>query len=507
MSRAPVPPPLPTAARPKKPAEAPSHAEFLLDQVRASLAQLHQTHALDAVTYRDVEGRLSRAVLKESPPSGERNGGMEVSEGDPEEVKLGKRNAWVRKTMVETDVLPNIVEAALNTVAGPFLSGASIDVIVELVSQSQKSIAEAVTDPKKQQVASTSAFVGLKEAHGGMTRGITAANTTLTEMKQKMEDKRLQAEAKKQEKKERKDLKRELKEERTAIKEQIAAGAGKGEPGRGVTREASNVYAVPAKDAEASCLACGRPMGQVDSKGLYDPAGAARTKGEKVTTVDVTSVSLGPSSSTVTTTFTALPDLRIASTLLISGGHVVDDRNLVIEHDDAKATPTQTVALGREQMASARTESMSSDTRSTSREKPDDRLDPASLNADGLESQNAPRETDKRGKISGREDRTRASSLSDHEAAQGSLQQQNHPIQASLADQNASTTAAAAAPPVPPIPARPSVRERNVSSSDRGDSSNPVRSTDDSGNAAADFGQVVDVTDKKRRGWKNRLLG
>lgn len=126
MSRAPAPPPLPAAPRPRKPADVPSHAEFLLDQVRASLAQLHQGQALDAVTYRDLESRLSRAVLRQPPLPTDIGAGTGSSEADSEEVQLGKRNAWVRKAMTETDVLPNIVETALSTVAGPFLSGTAV---------------------------------------------------------------------------------------------------------------------------------------------------------------------------------------------------------------------------------------------------------------------------------------------------------------------------------------------------------------------------------------------
>lgn len=335
-----------------------------------------------------------------------------------------------------------------------------------------------------------------------MTRGISAANTSLAEMKQRLEEKRLQGEAKKQEKKERKDIKRELKEERSAFRKQIAAGAGQDRLNRHLTRTVFPSSEAPTGDTDASCPACGKPMGQADSKAADGLAEAAGTAEEEPIAVDVTSASLEASRSTVTTTFTALPDLKIVSTLIISGGHEVAQRATPTDDSAITAMPTQTGGaklVEPKQMGIRFSE--------PSRVKGDARRDQPSLNTDIRGWQTTPLAIDRDDKISGGSDRSRDSSISDQEATQSGLWQLSHPRASNHADQPFDGTPRAAAAPVPPIPARPAVGERSVSDPDWNEASDHAPSLADPEDAVTGSGQVIDVTGKKRKGWKNRLLG
>lgn len=285
-----VPPPLPTAPRPQ---QLPSYAQFLLDQIRSSLQHLHTSGALDVITYRDVEYKLSRAVLREPQTStastSEPTGIYGEKASDSEEVKLGKRNAWMRKAIAETSLLPSLVEAALNIVGGPFLGGSQIDAIVELVTMSQNKIGEAVTNPRNQKAARSGAFVGLRGAGQGVSRGFAAANQSIEGAARRRGEER---ERKKKEKMESKELEEELKRERQEARARSTAVGS------------STTAAADRPGPSSQLLSSG------DDEDSLAQSGSA--------TANVAVTTLGNASSAAITTFQPFPGVVISSTIVAS---------------------------------------------------------------------------------------------------------------------------------------------------------------------------------------------
>lgn len=191
----------------------PSHAAFILAQVRSGLAHLRASGALDTAVFERVDGTLSRTVLQDHPQKEENS--ETVLLRDSSEDTLGKRNAWLRETLADTSLLPAIVEAALTIgVPSAFLGDTQKDAIVELVERSQKSIAQAVTDPKQQHRAQSGALSSAKGAQRGIQRGWHAAGSSLQDLAQKRQVAKQRSEEKRMKKEEEKELKQELKRER-----------------------------------------------------------------------------------------------------------------------------------------------------------------------------------------------------------------------------------------------------------------------------------------------------
>ncbi|CDR98747.1 hypothetical protein [Sporisorium scitamineum] len=129
VGTAPIPPPLPIARSAQPP---PTLVEFLLSQVRSTLRYLSEIGGFDPIE------------------------------------ELGKRNAWLRKTLTETSILPTTVETALSLTTGPLLSDGQKQAIVQLVEYSQKGVANKLTDPGLQKRTLT----GAKTAQSSTSRAM-----------------------------------------------------------------------------------------------------------------------------------------------------------------------------------------------------------------------------------------------------------------------------------------------------------------------------------------------
>ncbi|CAO1612687.1 unnamed protein product [Parajaminaea phylloscopi] len=427
------------------------HARFLLEQTRASLKHLHATQALDAVTYRDVDERLSRAVLRErAEVTTDGSVGLFGEESqDIEEVKLGKRNAWLRKAFAETSLLPTLVETALTTVAGPFLGDVQIEAIVDLVEMSQASIGERLTDPTFQRNTSNAAFAGLRDAGVGVNRSMAAVNASLSSLQQSRAEKRVRARA---QKKERDAMKAELKQERAAMRRRLSdppADLAPQKPGFAQTKQANTGGVGAVSDAE--------PEGSGDTPWL------PRYSKTFVPWDGVT----------VTTTIAAAPRSRRSVQFAEKGAHSVDT-----DCNASEAGPSRsTCSLGESHspvLGVAVAHSLPSEPPAVT----DFGAAPASR---GGQSLCHPTGT-----------------------AAGAIPQRVPPGESCQPR-----------PPLMPPPqhhSRPAVGDRRLSNSERAElpiaTSEADRPLDvgpaDSGSADD---KVTDVTDIKRKGWKSRLLG
>lgn len=208
-----------STGRPAPPAP-PSHAAFILSQVRTGLAHLRATTALDRTTFNQVDDLLTKAVLQNRTQHGD----GQLRGAETEEERLGKRNAWLREALSETSLLPTLVETAMSiAVPSPLMSDMQREAVVQLVERSQKSIAEAITNPKMQKRATGGAFSSAKGAHSGIVRGFNVAGQSWQEMSQRRQEAKQRSEQKKAERKEKQALKKELKQERDAITRQRQA--------------------------------------------------------------------------------------------------------------------------------------------------------------------------------------------------------------------------------------------------------------------------------------------
>lgn len=194
----------------------PSHAGYILGQVRSGLAHLRATGALDVATYDRVDGTLTGAVLREEEPPASTTSPRDAAVAD--EDTLGKRNAWLRDTLTETALLPSLVETALSIgVPSALLGDTQRDAIVELVERSQKTIAKVVTDPKHQRRAQSVPFYSAKTSYMGLRKGWQAAGQGLQDMAARRQEAKLRADERRAGREEEKDLQRELKQEREAV--------------------------------------------------------------------------------------------------------------------------------------------------------------------------------------------------------------------------------------------------------------------------------------------------
>lgn len=253
--------------------------------------------------------RLSRAVLRE--PAVDTLTRVDPADTEVEAISLGKRNAWMRKAMSETDLLPNVVETALGLVGGPFLGDTQISAIVQLVEMSQKNIAEAVTNPRTQRAASTSAFTGFKEAYSGVKGGVVLANERLAAKRKEDKEK---SGRKKEEKRRQRELKRELKREREEARDRVVGG------GAG-TREEGNSSSSDSNDDEHDEQDLPSPprphIGPTHTLTPNTDADASDPQ------ASVAFAQVGTSSTSATTMFAPWPGIVISSTIVASPMAVV----------------------------------------------------------------------------------------------------------------------------------------------------------------------------------------
>ncbi|PWN29933.1 hypothetical protein BDZ90DRAFT_1194 [Jaminaea rosea] len=487
------PPPLPTAPRPSSKASEPSHAQFLLEQTRSSLQHLHASGALDVITYRDVELKLSRAVLREpqaasSEASSDPTGIYGERASDSESVKLGKRNAWMRKAIAETSLLPTLVESALNIVGGPFLGDSQIDAIVELVSMSQNKIGEAITNPRNQKAANKAAFSGLKGAGQGVQRGCATAGQNI---ERRREESRAKTEEKRKEKAQTKELEEELKREREEMRKRTAARSGaaeSSEAGQGASAAADEGKAMVSFGVDDASLA---------------QSGSA--------TASVAVTTLGSASSAAVTTFQPFDGFIISSTIVASpqdanAGSETRRRMMAAEGSTSTLPPLVTSPRSLS-TASTGTPSIAAST--TQQPRTPGAASSETSDAPPLQSLSSISKED--------EDRLRMRQppplppASEEQRQTQQQQQQQQPPERS-----------APLPPPPQHRARPPVGQRTLDESERvedlaGSASDQhaqgPAGNDDSergeGAASGDDGAVVDTTESKQRksGWKSRILG
>lgn len=205
-------PPTPSAPRSKRPSNAsvvstvhsqsgsvdrPDNglAEFLFAQAKDSLRALHRYGYLPAREYQTIKALLDHAHLADPSPPLDRSArgkGKSGDQGEKEENEedLGKVNAWMRSTLEETSLIPTLVQSAL-TSAAPFLSGTQTDAIMQIVEESQGSIARAVTSPSKQQLAKHGAVTASRATARGVKSGFQASSTSIAEAREKTREKKL----------------------------------------------------------------------------------------------------------------------------------------------------------------------------------------------------------------------------------------------------------------------------------------------------------------------------
>ena len=110
-----------------------SHAEFLLVQARQIVNQLAGTKTLDPLLCRQMQSLLDQAQVR-PPPTPKRDIAQgQVVKKDPKKDVKGK-NKWAREVMADTPLLPTLVDTALSATAGPFLSSAQREAIVDIVA-------------------------------------------------------------------------------------------------------------------------------------------------------------------------------------------------------------------------------------------------------------------------------------------------------------------------------------------------------------------------------------
>ena len=207
-----APPPLPITRSTQPP---PTQVEFLLSQVRATLRYLSEIGGFDPVVYRQVHELLVKGAIEPSAapvsraaaPSSDRTAESEAEE-------LGKKNAWLRKALSETSILPTTVDTALSLTAGPLLSSDQKDAIVQLVEFSQRGVANKLTDPALQKRTVS----GAKTAQSSTTKAVSGWSKGLKESREKKKSESDEKkERKKREKEEKRQIKAELKRERNEV--------------------------------------------------------------------------------------------------------------------------------------------------------------------------------------------------------------------------------------------------------------------------------------------------
>ncbi|SPO27012.1 uncharacterized protein UTRI_10474_B [Ustilago trichophora] len=213
LSGVPAPPPLPITRSNQPP---PTQVEFLLSQVRATLRYLSEIGSFDPAVYRQIHELLVKGTIDTNPtttPPPSSSGATErTAESDPEEI--GKKNAWLRKALSETSILPTTVETALSLTAGPLLSSDQKDAIVQLVEFSQRGVANKLTDPTLQKRTVS----GAKTAQSSTVKTLSGWGKGLKEGKErKKSGSDEKKKRKKEEKAEKKLIKEELKRERNEV--------------------------------------------------------------------------------------------------------------------------------------------------------------------------------------------------------------------------------------------------------------------------------------------------
>lgn len=337
----PVPPPLPVTRTAQPP---PTHVEFLLSQVRSNLRYLSEIGAFDTPTYRQIHDLLVRGTLDPHavspsthlPPSRP----VERSESADE---LGSKNAWLRKVLAESSVLPTTVETALSLTAGPLLSDDQKEAIVQLVEYSQQGVANKITDPTLQRRMGS----GARTAQSSTARKVSSWSKGLKQDRQK---KKSQSEEKKdgkrREKEERRQIKAELKQERNEVirmRQQQMLGANASQASGIIASPVSASRAPANVDDDSSSQSSSEDEAQLTNHGPINSRDFATGASAIADTATLTVLSqpIRGSEDSVggtNTTFVVEPGLAISCSLVVIKGSQVQDQ-LERVRETAAATP------------------------------------------------------------------------------------------------------------------------------------------------------------------------
>ncbi|UZJ52189.1 hypothetical protein CBS101457_001509 [Exobasidium rhododendri] len=307
----------------------PSHADFLLAQIRSGLAHLHASSDLGDKTFHQVELLLTKGTSEESATHAK----AQEQSNESEEERLGRNNAWLRKTLLETDLLCNTVELAMNiAVPSALLGDTQRDAILKLVQLSQERIANAVTDPTLQNRTKSGARIGARGAQVGLRKGWNLAGQSVNDINRRREEARMKAESKKSDKQDRKIIKEELKREREDIirKRQMAMLGGYEAGSRGATESDTSQDAAADRGGATMVKAVDSPLDSTPTSSSIDPITLSRNQsvtsaetsplmrgvdGEAMVSVSCTQ--LTPHGSVAaTTTFSPWSGLLLSSTIV-----------------------------------------------------------------------------------------------------------------------------------------------------------------------------------------------
>ncbi|KAI3483486.1 hypothetical protein L1887_53616 [Cichorium endivia] len=305
----PVPPPLPVTRSAQPP---PTHVEFLLSQVRANLRYLSEIGAFDTGAYRQIHDLLTRGTL------------------DPHAVSPHK-NAWLRKVLAESSVLPTTVETALSLAAGPLLSDEQKEAIVQLVEYSQQGVANKITDPTLQKRMGS----GARAAQSSTARKVSSWRTGLKQDRQKKKSESGEKkDGKRREKEEQRQIKAELKQERNEVirmRQQQMLGANASQASGTIASPVSTSRAPAGMEDDSSSQSSSEDEAHLSNHGPINSRDFATGASAIADTATLTVLSQPIKGSETSvggtnTTFVVEPGLAVSCSLVVIKGSQVQDQ-------------------------------------------------------------------------------------------------------------------------------------------------------------------------------------
>lgn len=222
-----------------------SHAQFLLAQTKQNVQHLAATNTLDPLVCRQLQAILESARIQ-PPPAPPAPAPTTVAKKDAKKELKGK-NKWAHDVISETSLLPTLVDTALSAAAGPLISSGQREAIVELVSMSQKKIAETITDPERQAAAQAWTRRSTETAQQNLRTGFQNTGKNWSKWSQRLDE---EAGIRRNDRKEKKALEEELLRER----EQFVGHSGGGDVVRRGAMDST--LAVEANNPASASVAC-----------------------------------------------------------------------------------------------------------------------------------------------------------------------------------------------------------------------------------------------------------
>ncbi|WFD42981.1 hypothetical protein MPSI1_001632 [Malassezia psittaci] len=284
----------------------PSYEEFLLKQTRQNVEQLGSLGAIDSISYRQLASLLNSVSIRppDIPARADPNSSLVPK---TEKEKLKGRNKWTREVLANSDIIPSLVDAALSVAAGPLLSSGQRQSIVQIVSMSQDRIANAITDPAKQQSVQNFTKASARSAQTGILSGLQNTGQSWEKWNKKRDQ---EAELQRAQRSEQRSLQEELKRER----ESFARKSSDSSDSRKIESGMSSM------DLSGSSYGLGRKQSQAISLPEGNPAAASVVALPTEQTSDMDSAQTESQTGAVTTTFTPWPGLVLTQTLVATYG-------------------------------------------------------------------------------------------------------------------------------------------------------------------------------------------